>query len=531
MDIGNFKDCQDIMLEVLLRYLNSRFTKEATSMVEIFVKESDVDADIEAQVHVILNKIKNEIVNNLKLFNKTELMIAFLYVKGHIQYEITFRDNKIVDSEYIELLIEMSNDICAIIGVILEIKENEFLNKQFKGNEDRIDILIQLMKEYNIIENSLEFYNTFYKGKVKSIDEFMIPNRFYFKPYYDFTEKQMITSEDMHKYSIKNLDLQKQVENYGLYKYAILKQLDIATQENLGFTSETRRILINFINDAKFSRGLLMKKEELLNEIKLVFPSANEHELLNVLRMFTINNCNEFKNDLELLRLIEVKCVYEVEDYVYINPLDYVHSDGLYIEFVTKMHNLNYFTTHLNKVQKSKLTSFIDKSEIKNSTYLSYLVLDYFIEKNFKPPLKDGIPYPEIKSFISKNEKGLQINILMPSKGNDKGDIDVLVLDEKNKEILNIEIKYLQPFDSVYKFNSVKLMESRQKMIDKVKVRENIIEENIETVVEFLNGQHPYNNYKVKSIYVTPYLDYYFYIKRDQINYYSISELFEKYSS
>ncbi len=146
-------------------------------------------------------------------------------------------------------------------------------------------------------------------------------------------------------------------------------------------------------------------------------------------------------------------------------------------------------------------------------------------------PLKEGIPYPEIKSIISKNEKGLQINVLKPSKGNDKGDIDVLVLDEKNKEILNIEIKYLQPFDSVYKFNSVKLMESRQKMIDKVKVRENIIEENIETVVEFLNGQHPYNNYKVKSIYVTPYLDYYFYIKRDQINYYSISELFEKYSS
>ncbi|WP_343311290.1 hypothetical protein AAHT65_07980 [Bacillus atrophaeus] len=104
------------------------------------------------------------------------------------------------------------------------------------------------------------------------------------------------------------------------------------------------------------------------------------------------------------------------------------------------------------------------------------------------------VPRFEINKIISENK-----NILA-----NKGDIDVLALDEKKKIIFNIEVKYYQPAISLkeMRFKDEKKI-SKKNTIEKIKNRHEVIELNKNLVLDLFDIQDVSDEYTVKSLIVT----------------------------
>ena len=100
-------------------------------------------------------------------------------------------------------------------------------------------------------------------------------------------------------------------------------------------------------------------------------------------------------------------------------------------------------------------------------------------------------------------------NILADRKNAPLGDIDVLALNSKKKEILLFELKYYRPaLDYKEMFLRDKSIIIDKEVIRHIKARESAIVMNTNAVVKFIKGKEE-SGYSVKSVLLTPRINYY----------------------
>ena len=167
-------------------------------------------------------------------------------------------------------------------------------------------------------------------------------------------------------------------------------------------------------------------------------------------------------------------------------------------KFILKSHFQKHFFVN------SKLKNVLDTHESKISEYLSYCILSEFIDNGYEVPVNENsVPMADVDKIFDENGRNI-LNIFNSKK---TWDIDVLVGDSKKRIIYNIEIKYNQAIINLNKFAK----EIRKKKEDtlrgkliKAKRREDILSENIEAVLNFLNIKTTsQDDFKVKTIVVS----------------------------
>ena len=143
------------------------------------------------------------------------------------------------------------------------------------------------------------------------------------------------------------------------------------------------------------------------------------------------------------------------------------------------------------------------KAQRNISNYFSYCVADLLFSNGYELPLEKYYSNDCIRVEIEKidiNGKNILVKL---------GDIDVLALNRKRKEILLFELKYYKPAVE-YKdmFIRDKSIIIDKEVIRHIKDRESAIEKNIDAVVKFITGKEE-NGYSVNSILLSPRTNYY----------------------
>lgn len=497
--------------------------KAVDSIVEKIKNEISLSSEQHnKKIDSLYMMITNEIKKFLFTYEKTELMIALLAIKALLRSKISNSDEKNQDYE----LSIRHEEILQLIHLILTSKESEFKNKDLV-NVKNLAMSFRLGYYYNVLVDNIEhfFLQKNYRDPF-DINIFFKEGAFYTNEYNEYMDDLLLISEmeNPDDTYIQTLSIKQLMENKGVSKGQIIDDIDNIIQKYFGFSLSN---LNNFI-----FWGLRQKPEEfLIIKDRDEYYKLIEHELngsysafQNIIKTFSLNNILLMKKSLNPARYIELRSIYEIKNTVIFYPFDFIFNYSCFEKFMLKKHFVEYYTTLLDEDKQIEFEKELNKNEGKISTYLAYVIIDKLHTNGYKLPLKNGCPYPEVKSIVVNNT----INLLKRNK-EDKGDIDVLALDERKKEIYNIEIKYYKPLHYLSEIGAINKVEEREKNVVTPKIREQILINNIRDVVAFLGGNiEEWDKYTVRTMFVTPRPDYWLSTDNKGVEYYTWVDFINK---
>lgn len=471
------------------------------------------------KVEYLEELIENNIKEYLYFYSKEELVIGLLNLKSYYRHLVSLNGIKIQDYENVN----RHSEILLMISVLLKIDSRKFKGNKLINQIEYLAIAFRLVYFYNVIKDNIEKYRYLEQSNqnihIRDISIFIKEGAFYSDEYNQYMDSMLnMSAIDIPEDSIVNSDLLKKLlDKEKIGKKFLVKELSNILLSELKLSLEDLSNLVKLgIAKDKTMFLVIESKENLIKGL-----NCESDGIENLINIFSLNKLN--LDELDDLRNIELRSIYEVDNNIIFPMFDMMYNSACFEQFLLKKHFEEYYLKYLDDGIKESVKNKLKNIESKISTYLSYIILDKLIINNYKVPNAKNGPIAEINSIvIKKNNK--TINIL--KNGRDYGDIDVLALDEKNKQILNIELKHFKPLIEMNELNDRYKITDRQKYIKKARTREKILQDNIEDVVEFLKGDKSLK-YKVRTIIVSPRPDYWL-MKDNSIEYLSWFDIIQK---
>lgn len=471
---------------------------------------------ITAQEQELLNKIRKEVEGRLCYYRQDELYLALFAIKEYIRRYLLRTSTP--DWTYI-------GDI-ATINFLMKTLSNvsEFENAsifQLENGCCNLANAICWARRYVLVKDNIN---------ILSKTEHCLDDVWYEAVQSDNTEHYFAVylengkSEKQEDYEIQNLELKSRLEAEKKTPEKILKSLDDFILKELGINRQVLNSLsrlffrLEFTHEKDYWKWI--EEEELIDEQSPIFlfekrkmkDIIQEETLENILNLFSINrNCDKDEMYLELF------CFYEINDYIVFGNFDLAQTVSIFEKFLLSGHFLDIYKKGLSR---NKL--FV-QAQRTISKYFSYCVADLLFSNGYILPMEvykgNLCIRAEIEHIVVDGK-----DILVDSEKNLLGDIDVLALNCKKKEILLFELKYYKPaLDYKEMFLRDKSIIVDKEVIHHIKARESAIVLNSNAVVKFITGKEE-SGYSVKSVLLTPRTNYYG-ICQDEVKYLTWDQL------
>lgn len=521
-------------------YNNDTYIKKINDYAQeayIWAEDSLIDKAVNMNIKKIIQEVElskknmNEKLNNLEnlliseikryllTYDKNELIIVLLGLKAYLRTEISSSTENVVDYEFCN----RHEGILWLIKITLFSCESEFKNRSLIDGTKNLAMSFRFIYYYNVLKDNIECFLEQLDKKDSDreveISDFFKEGVFYTDEYNKYMNDVLSIGlmENPDDTNIETLSIKLQMEIEGINKEKIKKNIDNIINKYFGFNFNNLYDFIYWGLKQKPEKFLIIKdKEEYFKLIEQELGKSYD-VFNNIIKTFSLNSLVE-RNDLNGdLRHIELRSIFEIENTMIFYPFDFAFNCSCFEKFMLRRHFVEYYSALLNTNEKDNLNRELSKYEADISTYLSYVIAEQLHLNGYKLPMKNNCPCVEVSSIVVKN----QLNLLKNKNGT-LGDIDVLALDEMKKEIYNIEIKYYKPLQKLREINSENKINEREKNLVTPQKRASILAENINYVVEFLGGQvTDGDEYKVRTILLTPRPDYWLLTDSKDIEYYT----------
>lgn len=493
-----------IQLQELVGYVNSINCKEKLH-----------------KVNILEEKIEEKMKIYLSTYNEEELAIALLNLKACFRTGIS--SPKIEQDDYEEA--NRHSEILWVLSVLLKIEKYEFKNRSLIYESKNLALVFRLAYYFNVLKDNKEWYEYLLKinenTDFNDINCFLKEAYFYSEEYNSYMDDMLVISNNdiPEEMEIENEELRKFLYKNGLHKNNILENISNIFLEDLKFSIEDINHFCYYglrekvdLHNIRLEDYINIKvKNEHYKELEEKL-SINKYGYENIIKMFSLNRID--KNKLGNNKYIELRSIYEIGDKIIYNPIDMGFNISCLEKFSIRKHFEHYYLYNFNEVESS-IQQKLNKNANRISTYLCYVLVEILYKNGYKVPVNDSIPMAEINSIIIKKD-GQTTNLLKTKKKN-YGDIDILALNDKKNEILNIEFKYFAPLMELESLNDKFKESDRKKYMLKALEREKIIKENMKEVIQFLNGNEE-KKYKIRTIFVSTRPDYW-YRNSDDVEY------------
>lgn len=456
---------------------------------------------ITEQEQELLNKIREEVEVRLCFYRKDELFLAFFAIKEYIRRYLLVASKPdwiyIGDIATINSMMKTLNNISQFENSPITRLENGCCNlanaicwtRRYVLVKDNISILTK--KEHCL--NDVWYEAVQYNDTEKYFDEYL----------------QNGKGEKQEDYVIQNEVLKSRLEAEKKTPEKILENIDNLLFKEFGIKKQWLNTLsssffkMEFPDEKNYRKwirgGNLINKQMpvFLIEKKEITDIIGEDMFDNILNLFSINR-NINKNEI----FLELFCFYEVNDNIVFGNIDLVQTVSIFEKLLLSGHFLGVFKKNLSS------NKIFVQAQRTLSKYFSYCVADLLFSNGYELPMEmykgNMCIRAEIEHIIVNGE-----NILVDREKASLGDIDVLALNSKKKEILLFELKYYRPaLDYKEMFLRDKNIIVDKEVIRHIKARESAIAINTNAVVKFIKGKEE-SGYSVKSILLTPRTNYY----------------------
>ena len=491
----------DIWIEQSIQF-RSKYDSCIDKTIKGYIAEIEKEfVCITEQEQKLLNKIREEVDRRLCFYREDELFLTFFAIKEYIRRYVFVTSKPdwiyIGDIATINFMMKTLNSISRFENSPIFQLENGCCNlanaicwaRRYVLVKDNISILTK--KEHCL--------NDVWYEAVQNNDT---------EEYFDLYLKNG-KGEKQEDYVIQNKVLKSRLEAEKKTPEKILENIDNLLFKEFGI----KRQLLNFLSNSflkmefpdekdywKWIReGNLINKQMpvFLIEKKEIMDIIGENVFENILNLFSINR-NIDKDEI----FLELFCFYEVNDNIIFGNIDLVQTVFIFEKFLLSGHFLDVFKKGLSN------NKIFVQAQRTITKYFSYCVADLLFSNGYELPMEtyegNRCIRAEIEHIVVSGK-----NILADRKNAPLGDIDVLALNSKKKEILLFELKYYRPaLDYKEMFLRDKSIIIDKEVIRHIKARESAIVMNTNAVVKFIKGKEE-SGYSVKSVLLTPRINYY----------------------
>gem|GEM_PF-3337029 len=465
--------------------------------------------------------LKIEIKKYLLTYDKTELMITLMSLKAFFRSNISFSGEPQMDYD----LSNRHSDILMLIHIIIAAEETEFKNRSLIDGSKNLALSFALVQFYSVLINSIEHYSVLDDNlkHSKTLEDFLRGGSMYSDEYNKYMDELLFIGdlENPDDSIIQNSGVKQLMISNGVSKNIIEEKLSAEIEKAFGFNLSNLNDFICWGLRQHPSEFLIIKdKKDYFNLIETELNGSYEI-FQKIIDTFSFNRLSKDNLKLNDIRNIELRSIYEVGDALIFYPYDFIFNASCFEKFMLRNHFVQYYSEVLDNDKQGSLAIQLSKLEEKSSTYLAYVILDALHSNNYKLPLRNSCPYPEVKSIVINK----QTNIL---KG--QGDIDILALNEEDKVIYNIELKYYKILHNLKEMKSKTKIEERKKNMINPKKRELTLKNNLKEVINFLGGNpEDSDQYIVRTVFLTPRPDYWLLTGQiPDVEYYTWVEFYNK---
>ncbi|MDC7729665.1 hypothetical protein ACTFSO_18920 [Bacillus cereus group sp. MYBK120-1] len=461
----------------------------------------------------LLEDIKDIIKNHLSFYTKEDLIAAILM---HRQFFRAAIDLKVED--YWEWMNEFSI-ANLLIELIFEIDNNDFYGASIGELDEGYCNLVTAISLSRILLNISSVLDVIFKDGEEKLEVSEILKRQnqdevfgeYFEnlkadPSIVKPEQYRIENENLIlKLKEENLDfftLEGKVEDFFKTKYQITPD-EMRSLTDLSFRLEN--LFESYAFKAQSFKLIIINRDRFYEIVKNEF-GLERSKFEKIISIFSLPDLNELK-DVDKNINYELKSILVVNDLIIFGPYDLMQNGGV---FEALHHSSHFPYLFIEEYQKDMnlMNKEMDGITKHMTSYFVASVVDILIQGGYRIPFEKKrysgeivyVPRFEIDKIISNGT-----NIL-----SNKGDIDVLALDETNKIIFNIEVKYYQPATSLKEMmvKDTKKLTSK-KTTEKIKNRQEALILHKNEVLDLFNIKGGDEQYKVKSLIVTARENFY----------------------
>ncbi|WP_226530350.1 hypothetical protein [Metabacillus niabensis] len=475
---------------------------------EIYLREqfNGMEYTVE-NINRLIEDIKRIIKAHLSFYTREDVIMVMLM---HRQYFRAAIDSG--DKEY-WLWMNEYGITNLLIELVYEIDNDDFLGAFIGELEAGYCNLVTAISLSRILINLENVLDSIFKDRQEKLDISEILERQKQDEIVDtYYEKSRFDSsiEKPENYVIKNKNLLSKLEEMNLDLLSMEEKVEEFLKEKYGITSEEIRSVVampfrlkSLFDEYTFeyqSLQLIMISKEKLYEIIKCELGLDRTKFEKIIDLFSLQNLS-IQQSINNRIIYELKSIIRVNGLVIFGPYDLIQNYGVFKALHHSSH-FPYFFIKDYQNNMSLMNTEMDEITKHMTSYFVASVVDVLMNHGYRLPSEKKkyngknifVPRFEINKIINGNK-----NILA-----NKGDIDVIALDEKRKIIFNIEVKYYQPAISLkeMRFKDEKKI-SKKNTIEKIKNRHEVIELNKNLVLDLFDIQDESDEYTVKSLIVT----------------------------
>ncbi len=409
-------------------------------------------------------------ISTWKIFSKNPWESSHVRTVCHV---LTNLVNTFDDELFGDLMIIEETDFISLFVYIEEFEKlisNVFNSKHFCWNPSLEEII-----KTRIENEKLAWFHAYFEVK-----ELQKPEEI------TFNDDNIVKYVEQRGYDIETIkkDVGQEVEKLFGFSF---KDINIFRKEFIFISEENGQIL-----DISPAVNNDTMKVMFIFEEQLQQMSLNQGKIKKIINTLTYKPT--FNKDMTLDELANPHL-----DYKFILTYDNILAFGLFdsSNSITMFENLSTTDHFIEEIFGKKASKKFKQAQSKISTLMGIKIATHFANKPgfFVPMQQKNVPHINLKIIKGNGVRKRIVDV----NNQDLGDIDAVTVDENNKTILLIEIKYYKPTTNLREIHlkDKKIYED----IDKILARAKWFEENLSDVITAWDLKH--DNYKIETLLVT----------------------------
>lgn len=485
--------------------------------------------DLVENCYILKDKYEYELRKYIIFYRKSEFILACMSLKEY------FVKHQTKLCEKIPYVRNEQDCIQYILSLALNINDTDYHNNSFNEivypHSYFIDI-ISLARLYVYLCSNLEKLEFLQISKYSLSDiAFNDLDSNDFNLYYDEFNAQGEQNRP-EDYEFKDIGIISKLERDDKSLSKIINESDIIVKKYLGFTHRALSLIstlfyqivfnnnedfINYIEDDDAYMPLIEVDVDLFTET--LKKQISEDELHNIINNFEIK-INPLLSPENQINKLEVSCFYRYGSHLYFGIVDLAQSFEMFKKFILTGYHLDIYTYN-NDLERA-----LNSSQKKLSTFLCYTLTDMLKFNGYS--LHTEVFKYKNKRYSVPTVEEKQININGINIADKYGDYDVIFLDEYKNQIVCVEFKCFKPgmhYNDLIHADRNKIKKQilgEDEDAKKIRTRENVVRDNIEFFIRYLNGDVN-KSYTVKSIIVLSRPNLYSYSSKFRNNEWNIS--------